>query len=55
MQVYTTTERAYKNGYEKGYEDGTARCKELEKKMKALEKSNRNWRRKVQRLRSQEN
>ena len=29
-----------------------SRCEELEKKIKKLEKSNRNWRRKVQRLRN---
>ena len=55
MQVYTATEQAYKNGYTKGYEDGLAKCEELKKKIKALEKSNRNWRRKVQRLRNKEN
>ena len=52
MDIWTATEEAYKNGYAKGYEACKAKCEELEKKVKALEKSNRNWRRKVQRLRN---
>ena len=52
MDAYTATEIAYKNGYEKGYEDGKTECEGLKRKIKALEKSNRNYRRKVQRLRN---
>ena len=52
MDMYTATEEAYKNGYAKGYEDGKKDYEKLEKKVKELEKSNRNWRRKVQRLRN---
>jgi len=52
MDMYTATEQAYKNGYAKGYECGRAEYEKLEKKVKALEKSNRNWRRKVQKLRN---
>ena len=52
MDKYTIAEEAYKNGYAKGYEIGMARCEKLQKKIKELEKSNRNWCRKVQRLRN---
>lgn len=48
MDVYSACEEAYK----KGYADGVALKEALEKKVKELEKSNRNWRRKVQRLRN---
>lgn len=52
MDIWMATEEAYKNGYNKGYEDCMLRVEKLEKKIKQLEKSNRNWRRKVQRLRN---
>lgn len=52
MDVYSACEEAYKKGYDKGQEDCMARCEKLEKKIKELEKSNKNWRRKVQRLRN---
>lgn len=58
MYVHDATEMAYKHGYEKGYEKGYEDCKAeyeaLEKKVKELEKSNRNWRRKTQRLRNKD-
>ena len=52
MDIWTASEETYKNGYAKGYEDGKVEYESLEKKIKELEKSNRNWRRKVQRLRN---
>ena len=52
MDIWIAAEEAYKNGYARGYEDCKAECAKLEKKVKQLEKSNRNWRRKVQRLRN---
>lgn len=52
MDIWMASEEAYKRGYAKGYEACMARCEKLEKKVSQLEKSNRNWRRKVQRLRN---
>lgn len=52
MDVWMASEEAYKKGYDKGYKDCMLRVEKLEKKVKQLEKSNRNWRRKVQRLRN---
>lgn len=52
MDIWAASEEAYKRGYAKCYADYMPRIQKLEKKVKTLEKSNRNWRRKVQRLRN---
>ena len=52
MDIWMATEEAYQRGYAKGHEDCMLKMQELEKKVKQLEKNNRNWRRKVQRLRN---
>ena len=52
MDAWMTEEEAYKKGYAKCFEDCMPRIQKLEKKINQLEKSNRNWRRKVQRLRN---